>query len=85
VILKKENEVPIIFKNKRGDNSSVTNYIGECGEILVNIDDYSIHIMDGVTVGGHKISPDSTVLQAKITDLEERILSLENAISSMQV
>ena len=51
----------------------------------MNTDDYSLHVMDGATAGGHKISPVSTISQANISDLEERILNLENIISSMQV
>lgn len=73
------------IQQARGISSSLYGYMGKAGQIVVNIDDNSIHVMDGVTLGGHKISPISSVSQVNITDLEERVLKLENIISHMQV
>jgi hypothetical protein len=69
----------------RGSTEAINSYVGKQGQLIVNTDDYSLHVMDGITAGGHKISTTSALSQANITDLEERILMLENIISAMQV
>ena len=69
----------------RGISSSLEKYIGKEGQIVVNTDDYSIHVMDGVKLGGYKISSSSSISQVNMSDLEERVLRLENIISTMQV
>jgi hypothetical protein len=39
----------------RGSSSEVASYAGPVGEIVVNTDDFTVHVQDGSTAGGHQI------------------------------
>jgi len=41
-------------QSARGNSSEVAAYIGPLGEIVVNTDDYTLHVQDGSTAGGHQ-------------------------------
>lgn len=43
----------------RGSSSDVAGYIGPLGEIVVNTDDFTLHVQDGSTAGGHQIGAPS--------------------------
>ena len=45
----------LTIQHKRGPDTLVNAYQGEVGELIVNTTDSSLHLMDGVTPGGHKI------------------------------
>lgn len=51
----------ISLQHKRGSSAKVNAYKGKIGEIVVNTDDFSIKVMDGVTPGGHSISGTSNL------------------------
>ncbi|HEY1794927.1 MAG TPA: hypothetical protein VGG57_02285 [Stellaceae bacterium] len=38
----------------RGNSGEVASYTGPPGEIVVNSDDFTLHVQDGVTAGGHQ-------------------------------
>jgi hypothetical protein len=38
----------------RANSGEVTSYTGPAGEIVVNTDDFTLHVQDGVTAGGHQ-------------------------------
>ena len=48
----------------RGNTAAVSAYTGFPGEVVVNTDNWTIFVHDGVTVGGHA----ATVNTASITD-----------------
>ncbi len=39
----------------RGSSSEIASYTGPVGEIVVNTDDFTLHVQDGATAGGHQI------------------------------
>ena len=39
----------------RGSTAEVAAYSGPLGEIVVNTDDYTLHVQDGATPGGHQV------------------------------
>jgi hypothetical protein len=39
----------------RGSTAQVAAYTGPLGEIVVNTDDYTLHVQDGSTPGGHQV------------------------------
>jgi hypothetical protein len=39
----------------RGTSSQIAAYTGPLGEIVVNTDDYTLHVQDGATPGGHPL------------------------------
>jgi hypothetical protein len=39
----------------RGNSAAVAAYTGPLGELVVNTDDYSLHVQDGATAGGHEV------------------------------
>lgn len=65
----------IIFK--RGTKKAVDNYVGENGEIAIDLDSKSLRIFDGVTKGGSEI-PNASEVVAKI---EQAIEDLNESIS----
>lgn len=38
----------------RGNSGEIASYAGPAGEIVVNTDDFTLHVQDGVTAGGHQ-------------------------------
>jgi len=38
----------------RANSGEVASYTGPAGEIVVNTDDFTLHVQDGVTAGGHQ-------------------------------
>jgi hypothetical protein len=44
----------ILFK--RGTAEQHQNYIGRCGELTINQTDHTLHVHDGVTIGGWQLS-----------------------------
>lgn len=42
-------------QHKHGDSKAIDNYVGKSSEFIHNTDDNTIHVMDGVKAGGHKI------------------------------
>lgn len=46
-------EPRISQQQMRGSTSQINNYAGNSGQIVVNTDTNAIHVMDGVTKGGH--------------------------------
>jgi phage-related tail fiber protein len=44
------------FKLKRGNRNKVKEYLGTEGEIVFNTDSNEIHIMDGISQGGHSLA-----------------------------
>jgi len=38
----------------RGNSGEVASYTGPAGEIVVNTDDFTLHVHDGATAGGHQ-------------------------------
>ena len=67
----------------RGNTANINKYKGKQGQIVINTDDNSIHIMDGKTLGGYKIEPVSSVYRTNISNLEERVSRLESTINNM--
>ena len=47
----------------RAGSSEIASYTGPLGEIVVNTDDYTLHVQDGTTAGGHrrKTRPAATI------------------------
>src|SRR5580692_11993766 len=39
----------------RGNSSAVAAYTGPVGEVVVNTDDFTLHVQDGSTAGGHQV------------------------------
>ena len=39
----------------RGNSAAVAAYTGPLGELVVNTDDYTLHVQDGTTAGGHEV------------------------------
>ena len=38
----------------RGNSGEIASYTGPAGEVVVNTDDFTLHVQDGVTAGGHQ-------------------------------
>jgi hypothetical protein len=38
----------------RASSSEIASYTGPVGEVVVNTDDFTVHVQDGVTAGGHQ-------------------------------
>lgn len=43
----------------RGNSAAVAAYTGPLGELVVNTDDYSLHVQDGATAGGRQVGGSS--------------------------
>lgn len=39
----------------RGNSAAVAAYTGPLGELVVNTDDYTLHVQDGSSAGGHQV------------------------------
>ena len=44
-----------VLQHRRGTTTQHSSFVGEIGEFTYNTDTHSIHVHDGVTVGGHEI------------------------------
>jgi len=69
------------FQLFRGTEAQVESYLGKEGEVVVNLDDFSLHLMDGVNTGGNKFSNDDRLnaMQAEIDTLKSQVASLMGA------
>ena len=64
----------------RGSTEQLNNYAGERGQLVVNTDTYSLHVMDGITPGGHPVTSNSAGTSSKISDDIMQYLKYTGAI-----
>ena len=69
----------ITMQQVRGSSESISTYVGSSGQIVVNTDDNTVHVMDGVNAGGTKL--------ARVEELENKanISDLENLATKEEV
>jgi len=73
------------FQLFRGTNEQVTGYNGADGEIVYNMTNKSIHVFDGVTVGGYELKNAETIKQELLDGASaayDTLKEIEDYISS---
>ena len=69
--------MPQTLQFRRGDKPTNDNFVGQIGEITVDVDQWGLRIHDGATSGGHPINPvdayDKTEIDIKIDDINDAL------------
>lgn len=74
----------LVVKQSRTNSETLASYKGFEGQLIINTDTNQLHLMDGITVGGHIVGV-NIASQTNLNDLEERVLALEKIVNSLQV
>ena len=61
---------------KRGNTLTISTYTGPHGELILNTDDNSVYVQDGVTQGGHQIGANVNTLNNTIATLQTEIANI---------
>ena len=77
-------DTSVIVQHKRGNSELISSYRGSNGEVVVNTETNSLHIMDGQTLGGTIVSGTDIVDKEQILTNTSDIAKLESAISTVQ-
>ena len=57
-------QAPRRLQLRRGNTAATSSYVGAAGELIINTDNNTLYVHDGVTPGGHA----ATVNTASITN-----------------
>lgn len=78
------NEIKKI-KLPRGNSSSISNYLGDSGEITINNETNQIYIHDGKKVGGNALNSEDTIVRNDLTKFKNKVggdlYTLENNLN----
>ena len=80
---KNENDTSIEVQQLRGDFIGVSEYQGKQGQLVVNTDDNTVHVMDGVNAGGTKLATENFVL-SKLAELTQELENTKAELMSIK-
>lgn len=70
---------------RRGNTAAVSAYLGYAGELIVNTDNNTLYIHDGVTVGGHAATVNTASITGNISSITNGTALFGNIIPSANV
>jgi hypothetical protein len=70
---------------RRGNTSAVSAYLGNTGELVVNTDNWTLYVHDGVTVGGYLATVNTASINSNISSITNGTAVFGNIIPSANV
>jgi len=70
---------------KRGNTQTISNYTGPHGELILNTDDNTVYVQDGVTQGGHLIGGNATTFATTLANLQTEVGNIAGITGNVAV